>query len=179
MPDFPTGPGNKSLEQVGQAQQYHLEPKIKDSPIHQYLSFRLSSEWYAIRVHQLVEVLPFQQITRVPSIPDHSLGLMNLRGEVLSVVDLKRFFGLNQDVPAEDQTIVVVELGQVRTGLLVDAIRDLVGLAPEAMTEEPLLVGQAQHAFFEGAARWGDVLLSIIKLEGLLQAEGMYSPQEG
>ena len=179
MPDFTTGPGDKILEQVRQAQQYHLESEIKDSSIHQYLSFRLNREWYAIIVHQLVEVLPFQKITRVPSIPDHILGVMNLRGEVLSVVDLKRFFGLSQDVSAEDQAIVVVEHGQVRTGLLVDAIGDLVDLAPDAMTEEPLLVGQAQCAFFEGAARWGDVLLSIIELEGLLQAEGMYSPKEG
>jgi purine-binding chemotaxis protein CheW len=178
MPDFPTGPGKKILEQAHRAQQNHLDPEFIDSPTEQYLSFRLNEDWYAISVYQLVEILPFQRITRVPSIPDHILGVINLRGEVLSVVDLKRFFGLAQDEPIEDQAIVVVEHGEVRTGLLVDAVEDLVDLALNDVAEEPLLAGQAQRAFFEGAARWGDVLLSIIKLEGLLRAEGMYSPQD-
>ena len=157
MPDLPTGPGKKILEQIRRTQQNHLAPEAVDSPHQQYLSFSLNEEWYALSVYYRV---------------------MNLRGEVLSVIDLKRFLGLPQDKAVSDPAIIVVEQGGVRTGLLVDSIGDLVGLAQENISEEPVLAGKSQPSFFEGAARWREVLLSIIRLEKLLCSEGMYSSPE-
>jgi len=177
MPDFPTGPGKKILEQVRRVQRNHLESDAVESPLQQYLSFRLNEEWYAVSVSQLVEILPPPKITRVPSVPDHILGVINLRGEVLSVIDLKRFFGLDPGDPGADHVIVVVEYGGVRTGLLVDSIGDLVNLASGELSEEPLVPGKSQRGFFEGAALRDEVLVSIITLEGILESEGMYSRQ--
>lgn len=177
MPDFPTGPGKKILEQVSRAQRSHLELDAVESPLEQYLSFRLNKEWYAVSLSQLVEVLPPPKITRVPSVPDHILGVMNLRGEVLSVIDLKKFFGLKQSDQGADQAIVVVEHTGVRTGLLVDRIGDLVSLTSEELSEEPMVPGKSQRGFFVGAALRDEVLLSIIRLEGILESEGMYSRQ--
>lgn len=177
MPDFPTGPGKNVLEQVRRAQQNRLAPETIDSPQQQYLTFRLNKEWYALNVYQLVEVLPPPRITRVPSVPDHILGVMNFRGEVLSIIDLKKFFGFPRNEYTTDQAIVVVEQGEVRTGLLVDEIGDLIGLALEDLSEEPMLAGQAQRVFFEGAVHLDEVLLSVINLEGIFQSEGMYSRQ--
>jgi purine-binding chemotaxis protein CheW len=174
MPDAPPGPGRKVLEQIHRAQQNHLAEEVKDSFQQQYLSFRLNQEWYGLVVYHLVEVLPLPRITRVPSVPEHILGVMNFRGEVLSVIDLKRFFGVGLSAPDEEAAIIVVEHDEVRTSLLVDAIGDLINLAPEDLTEAPLLVGKAQGAFFDGALRWEEVLLTIINLERLLQAEGLY-----
>ena len=174
MPNFHTGPGKKILDQVQSARRNRLESEATDSPLKQYLSFRLDEEWYAVGVSQLVEVLPPPRITRVPSVPDHILGVMNLRGEVLSVIDLKRFFGLDPSEPSPDQATVVVEHGDVVMGLLVDGIGDLVSLASGELCEEPLLPGKSQRVFFEGAARWQDVFLTIIRLEGILESEGMY-----
>ena len=175
MPKLPTGPGKKVLEQVRQAQQNHLAPDTIYSPQQQYLTFRLDLEWYALSVYQLVEILPPPRITRVPSVPDHILGVMNIRGEVLSAIDLKRFFGLPQSELTTDQAIIVVQHGELRTGLLVDEIGDLISLAPEVFSEDPIMTDQSQRVFFEGATYWGEVLLSIIRLAGIFQSEGMYS----
>ena len=177
MPDTASGPGEKILEQVRRARESHLAPEAEE-PSRQYLSFRLEEGWYALRVEWLVEVLPLPKITRVPCVPDHILGVMNLRGEVLSVIDPKRLFSLSQEKPAIDSALVVVEHGGVRTGLLVDAVGDLVNLTPTDFTEEPVLVGKAQRGCFEGAARLGDVPVSLIHLESLLHLEGMYSSVE-
>ena len=175
MPNSPTGPGKKVREQVRQAQQNHLAPETIYSPQQQYLTFRLNLEWYALSVYQLVEVLPPPRITRVPSVPDHILGVMNLRGEVLSAIDLKKFFGLPQSELTMDQAIIVVEQDEMRTGLLVDEIGDLISLAPEDLSEEPIMTDQSQRVFFEGATHWDEILLSIIRLAGIFQSEGMYS----
>jgi purine-binding chemotaxis protein CheW len=175
MPDFPTGPGKKVLEQVRRAQQNQLAPDGLDSPQQQYLTFRLNEEWYGLSVYQLVEVLPTPKITRVPSVPNHILGVMNFRGEVLSAIDLKKLFGLPQSKATKDPAIVVVEHAERQTGLLVDEIGDLIDLAPEDLSEEPITTCESQRLFFEGAAHWGEILLSIIKLEGIFQSDAMYS----
>jgi purine-binding chemotaxis protein CheW len=175
MPDFPTGPGKKVLEQVRRAQQNQLAPDGLDSPQQQYLTFRLNEEWYGLSVYQLVEVLPTPKITRVPSVPNHILGVMNFRGEVLSAIDLKKLFGLPQNKATKDPAIVVVEHAERQTGLLVDEIGDLIDLAPEDLSEEPITTGESQRLFFEGATHWGEILLSIIKLEGIFQSDAMYS----
>jgi len=177
MPDFSTGPGKKILDQVRRTQQDQLASETIDFPHQQYLSFLLNEDWYGLSVYHLVEVLPPPKITRVPSVPDHILGVINLRGEVLSTIDLKKFFGLPQGESTEDQAIIVVEHSGVRTGLLVDDIGDLVNLAPEDLSEEPLLAGTSQRVFFEGAAPWGEGFLTVIRPEGIFQAEGMYSYQ--
>ena len=174
MPDFPTGPGKKILDQVRRAWRNRLESEATHSPLQQYLSFRLSDEWYAVGVSQLVEVLPPPRITKVPSVPDHILGVINLRGEVLSVIDLKKFFGLDRSEPSPEQAIVVVEHGEASMGLLVDDIGDLVNLASGELREQPHLAGKSQRVFFEGAARCQEALLTIISLKGILEAEGMY-----
>ena len=175
MPDFPTGPGKEVLEQVRRAQQNHRAPDGLDSPQQQYLTFRLNEEWYGLSVYQLVEVLPTPKITRVPSVPNHILGVMNFRGEVLSAIDLKKFLGLPQSEATTDPAIVVVEQGERQTGLLVDEIGDLIDLTPEELSEKPITTAESQRLFFEGAAHWGEVLLSIIKLEGIFQSDAMYS----
>ena len=177
MVNFPTGPGNKILDQVHSARRNRLESKATDSALKQYLSFRLDNEWYAVEVAQLVEVLPPPRITRVPSVPAHILGVMNLRGEVLSVIDLKSFFGLDPGESSTEQAIVVVEHGDMVTGLLIDGIGDLVSLASEELSEEPLLPRESQGVFFEGAARWQGVLLTVVRLEGILESERMYRGQ--
>jgi purine-binding chemotaxis protein CheW len=175
MPDSPTGPGKSVLEQVRRAQQNHLAPNGLDSPQQQYLTFRLNEEWYGLSVYQLVEVLPAPKITRVPSVPSHILGVMNFRGAVLSAIDLKEFFGLPQSGRTTDPTIVVVEHGEMRTALLVDEVGDLVDLASDDLSEEPITAGESQRLFFEGAAHRGETLISIINLEGIFNSDAMCS----
>jgi chemotaxis signal transduction protein len=175
MPKLPTGPGDKILEQLRRARKSDLTQKTVESS-QQYLTFRLGNEWYALMVSHLAEVLPLPKITRVPSVPAYLLGVINLRGEVLSVIDLKRFFEVPESTRTAEPIIVVIEHGEVRTGLLVEEIGDLIRLSPGGLTEEPLLLGKTQRAFFDGATRWGDVLVSIVNLDGLLQSEGLYSP---
>jgi purine-binding chemotaxis protein CheW len=101
---------------------------------------------------------------------------MNFRGEILSVIDLKRFFSLPQSSePAAERIVVVVKHGELRTGLLVDGVGDLVPLSADDLAEEPLVAGRAQRATFEGVARFKGGLVTLINLEGLLQSEDLFA----
>ena len=167
MPNVPTGHGEKAPDQVRWAQQRHLARDTIDPYRQQYLSFRLNDEWYGLNVHQLVEVLPLPKVTRVPRTPEYILGVINLRGEVLSIVDLKGVFGLPHGASTVAPTVVVVAYGELRTGLLVDSVGDLISLAPEDVTEGQVLMDTAQRAHLDGAARWGGIPVRIINLEAL------------
>ena len=173
MPEFQSGSGRRIPEQVNRTQRSHLDPEFLDFPQQQYLSFRLNERWYALSVYHLVEVLPPPKISRVPNMPDHILGVMNFRGEVLSAIDLKRFFGLPQVELPSDAAIIVVAQEKVRTGILVDNIGDLVSLSQDNVTKEPVAAGEPHSIFIEGTAHWGDLLLNIIALEELMQFTGM------
>ena len=166
MPHFPTEPGKEKLENIRRTERNNRDPGASHAPQKQYLNFRLNVAWYALSVDRLVEVLPLPKITRVPNVSDHVLGVMNFRGEVLSAIDLKQLFGLPKLTLESDATIIVVEHDKVRTGLLVDGVGELVSLSQDDLTEEPVLAEKSQPTFFEGAAHWGDILVSIIRLEG-------------
>ncbi|HVO83421.1 MAG TPA: chemotaxis protein CheW [Syntrophobacteria bacterium] len=174
MPPDPPEPGERILDQVRRAREERLTPETESGHL-QYLTVRLGDELYALRVEHLVEILPAPRITRVPSVPEHILGVMNFRGEILPVIDLKRFFSLSRSEPAADRIVVVAKHGEVRTGLLVDGVGDLVPLSPDDHTEEPLVAGRAQRATFEGVARFKGELVSLINLAGLLQSEDLYA----
>jgi purine-binding chemotaxis protein CheW len=174
MPADPTAPGKRILEQVRLAREQRLTPESEPVDL-QYLTVRLRDEWYAVRVDYLVEIVPAPRITRVPSVPEHILGVMNFRGEILPVIGLKRFFSLPQSEPAADRIVVIVKHGEVRTGLLVDGVGDLVPLSPDHLTEDPRVADQARRAAFDGVARLKGGLISLINLEGLLQYDGLYA----
>jgi purine-binding chemotaxis protein CheW len=174
VPPDSTAPGQRILEQLRRAREARFAPGPGSVRPH-YLTVRLRDELYALRVEYLVEILPAPRITRVPSVPEHIVGVMNFRGEVLAVIDLKRFFCLPQSEPAVDRIVVVVKHGEVRTGLLVDGVGDLVPLSPDDLAEEPFGAGRAQRATFEGVARFQGCLVSLINLERLLQCEGLYA----
>lgn len=174
MSPDPAAPGESILEQVRRAREERLTPETEPVDL-QYLTVRLRDGWYALRLESLIEIFPAPRITRVPSVPEHILGVMNFRGEILPVIDLKRFFSLPQSEPAAERIVVVVKHGEVRTGLLVDGVGDLVPLSPDDLTEEPLVPRQAERATFDGVARFKGGLVSLINLEGLLQCEGLYA----
>jgi len=170
----PAAPREKILEQVRRAREERLTPETESVDL-QYLTVRLRDELYALRVEYLVEILPAPRITKIPSVPEHILGVMNFRGEILPIIDLKRFLSLPQSEPAADRIVVVVKHGEVCTGLLVDGVGDLVPLSPDELAEEPLVADQAQRATFDGVARFKGGLVRLIDLEGLLQSEGLYA----
>ena len=172
MPEFASGSGRRIPEPVRRTQPNHLDLEVLDFPQQQYLSFRLNERWCALSANNLVEVLPPPKISRVPNVPDHILGVMNFRGEVLSAIDLKRCLGPPQVASQSDAVIIVVEQEKVRAGLLVDRVGDLVNLSQDDVTGEPVVEGESHPIFFKGTAHWGDLLFNIIALEELLQFAG-------
>jgi len=142
------------------------EPKEKTL---QFVIFRLVREWYGVEITKVKEVIRVGKITYLPSSPEHIVGIVSLRGNILSVTDLKRILNLPHEDLTEKTRIIAVESGIVETGFLVDEVVESIEV-PVTKIEVPLLTIPAEGAkYIEGQCKVNDKLIALISVEKVLE----------
>lgn len=142
---------------------YEEEDTLKD----RYLAFRVDDDVYAIEVRHVTVIVPLQPITEVPDMPAYVRGVMNLRGRVIPVLDVRRRFRL-PDIELDERTCVIVtDLAEGGLGLLVDRVEDVETLPEGEIAPPPPLASGAASACVAGLGRHADevrILLDARKL---------------
>jgi purine-binding chemotaxis protein CheW len=138
-----------------------------DNPVVQLVGFRLDNEDYAIAITKIQEIILMKPITRIPQVPDFIEGLINLRGSVIPIVNLRKRFGLpSRDVDDETRTIVV-NIHDKTVGCSVDAVTQVMRINRDQIQPPPLSVLAVSHQYVAGLARLEDRLLIILDIERL------------
>jgi purine-binding chemotaxis protein CheW len=138
-----------------------------DNPVVQLVGFRLDNEDYAIAITKIQEIILMKPITRIPQVPDFIEGLINLRGSVIPIVNLRKRFGLAaRDVDGETRTIVV-NIHDKTVGCIVDAVTQVMRINRDQIQPPPLSVLSVSHQYVAGLARLEDRLLIILDIERL------------
>lgn len=138
------------------------------------LVFGLGDEWYAVDVTSVLEVLEMQPVTRLPHLPDHVIGVANVRGSVTSVVDLLRLMKTGRTEPRVDARIVVVESGGKVTGLLVDEVGTVVSVTVDSIQPPLSTVPDEEAALSRGQVRLEDAtVLTLLNVESVMRSERM------
>ena len=123
----------------------------------QYLTFRLGGEVFALEIGQVLEVLDFTQITRVPRMPEFMRGVINLRGSVVPVVDLRLRFGMPATERTVNTCIVIVEVAidgeRVVLGALADSVQEVIELEPAQIEPPPRLGAGIRTEFIRGMGK--------------------------
>jgi purine-binding chemotaxis protein CheW len=136
------------------------------------LTSRLGAEDYGIDILAVQEIRRYAKPTRIANAPAHVLGVMNLRGVIVPVVDLRRLLGLPALHDATTVTVVVIVAGRT-VGLVVDSVSDVVALSASQIRPRPALGGQVDADFIVGLAQFntadGERLLQLIDLAALLR----------
>jgi len=134
----------------------------------EYLAFVLGAEHYAIDIRRVHEIRGFSHVTHIANAPVHILGIVNLRGVVVPILDLRIRFG-NQSPTYDDHTIVIVlnVLGRVM-GVVVDAVSDVVEIAHEHIMQPPQLGTSSLTQHIVGVAARDDRMLIVLDIEGAL-----------
>jgi purine-binding chemotaxis protein CheW len=139
-----------------------------NDPVLQWVTFRLENETYGINVMQVQEVLRVTEIAPVPGAPDYVLGIINLRGNVVTVLDTRRRFGLPA-VETDDATrIVVIETGNTVVGILVDSVAEVVEMHRSAVEASPSVGNDESSKYIEGVANNDGELLILVDINKLL-----------
>ena len=142
-----------------------------ENPIIQLVGFRLDNEDYAIAITKIQEIILMKPITRIPQVPDFIEGLINLRGSVIPIVNLRKRFGLPpRDVDDETRTIVV-NIHDKTVGCIVDAVTQVMRINRDQIQPPPLSVLAVSHQYIAGLARLEDRLLIILDIERLFDEQ--------
>lgn len=140
----------------------------KDDEILQWVTFKLDNETYGINVMQVQEVLRYTEIAPVPGAPDYVVGIINLRGNVVTVIDTRSRFGLMPAEVTENSRIVVIEADKQVIGILVDAVAEVVYLKTSEIDTAPNVGNEESAKFIQGVCNRENELLILIDLNKLL-----------
>ena len=140
-----------------------------------FLSFILNDDEYCIRITNVKEIRGMTEITRLPQTPDFIMGVINLRGQIVPVVDLRLRFGMPFLEYHERSTIIVVEI-EARgekdyLGIVVDKIQEVISLPAEQIRQVPYLKAKVKSEYIEGMAEMGDHILIVLDIRKIINEE--------
>ena len=136
-----------------------------------YVTFSLADETYAIDVLQVQEVLKLTEIAPVPGVPNYILGIINLRGDVVTVIDARRRMSLPDREPDDASRIVIIDVDNQNVGILVDSVAEVVQISPEAIDPAPAVGNDQTSRFILGVTSTAEGLTILIDLNKLLSEE--------
>jgi purine-binding chemotaxis protein CheW len=158
-----------------QAMADELDELDEDAP-RKYLSFAVADEVYATSVDFVREIVRMQRITTVPEVPAYVRGVMNLRGKVIPVIDVRMRFELPERAYDDRTCIVVVQVWDWFVGLVVDRVTDVLDIRPEQIETPRAAQDSRAMAFLTGLAKVGDQVRLLLDVEKLLAGNGRERP---
>jgi len=167
MSDAPLEPEDDDL--------YDDEDTQKDK----YLTFHVAQEDYGIDIAYVIEIIGIQKITEVPDMPNFLKGIINLRGKVIPIMDVRARFGLPPKEYDERTCIIVVEIRDTQVGLVVDKVNEVADI-PEEQVEPPPKGGHGTACrFIKGMGKIDDAVKILLKIDKLLYDEELEQLEAG
>lgn len=145
--------------------------KSSDDPILQWVTFKLAGETYGINVMQVQEVLRYSEIAAVPGAPSYVIGIINLRGNVVTVIDTRHRFGLDSGEINDNTRIVIIEADNHVVGILVDSVAEVVYLRQSEIETAPNVGNDESAKFIQGVCHKNNELLILIELNKMLSGD--------
>ena len=139
----------------------------------QYLTFRLGEEEYGVEILKVQEIRGYTAITPVPNTPAYLKGVMNLRGTIVPVVDLRAKFGMEAAEYTAFTVIIVLTVGTKVVGLIVDAVSDVLNIPKTDIQATPDFGAQVDARFISGMAKAGDKLVVLLDIDRVLGEAGL------
>lgn len=141
----------------------------------QYLTFKLEEEIFAVDISKVREVLDFTKITKVPRTPEFMLGVLNLRGSVVPVIDLRLKFKTSETDKTENTSVVILEINvddeTVVLGALVDSVQEVTDLDPDQIEPAPRIGTRLKTEFIHGMGKRDDQFIIILDVDKVFSAE--------
>lgn len=149
----------------------------------QILSFVLDGDWFGVEISGIQEVLEYRNVTQVPRTPEFMLGVINLRGKVIPVVDLRRHFGMKVQEPTVDTCIVIINVDidgeNTPLGVLADRVQEVVEILMADINPPPRIGNRIKGAFIYGLARHDDHFIILLRLSRVFSSDELSQVLDG
>ena len=154
-----------------------VDTRARTASAGKYLTFTLGREEYGLPVLNVREIIKVMDITQVPQVPDHVLGVINLRGKVIPVIDLRRKFGLAGREHTEQTCIIVADVtldaATVMMGMVVDSVSEVLNVTTAEIDETPEFGGQSRTDYLLGLAKVKGTVKILLDLDRVLGSESV------
>lgn len=147
------------------------QDKVDTDPVLQWVTYHLADEVYGINVMQVQEVLRLTEIAPVPGTPNYVLGIINLRGNVVTVIDTRQRFNLPSIEPDDSARIIIVEVAGNVVGMLVDKVTEVVYLHQSEIDSLPNISNDESSRFIQGVCSRDKSLLILVDVNKLLSED--------
>jgi purine-binding chemotaxis protein CheW len=149
----------------------------EDTQAGKYLTFLLGGESYGLEIRHVTEIIGLHDITRVPDVPDYIKGIINLRGKVIPIMDVRARFGMPPRDYDARTCIIVINVEASAVGLVVDTVSEVIDIA-EAQIEPPPSVGGGRgRGFMQGVGKLGEDVKLLLDANRLLYGEELEEVQ--
>ncbi len=147
------------------------EVRKKDTELLQLVTFSIGGEEFGVEILTVQEIIRMLEITRVPKAPDFVEGVINLRGKVIPIIDLRKRFGLESKSHDKNTRIVVIEINKMIVGFVVDSVSEVLRIPADTVEPPPPVVAGLDSEYISGVGKLEDRLLILLDLDRLLSRE--------
>ena len=148
--------------------------KVGEKLAGKYLTFKLAEEEYGLEILKVQEIIQMQAVTRVPRTPDYVRGVINLRGKVIPVIDLRKKFGLDTVKDTEKTCIIVVQIAasdaKVTMGTIIDEVKEVLDIRGENIEETPTFGSSINTEFILGMGKIGASVKILLDIDKVMNA---------
>lgn len=137
----------------------------------QLVSFGVGNELFALSIKKIQEIIRQTEIVKIPRSPDFVEGVINLRGRIIPVIDLRKRFAVEAVDKTKQSRIIVAEIGEMVVGLGVDSVEEVVRIETSFLESTPSLVHGIDQRFVEGLVRYGENMLILLDVESLFSTD--------
>lgn len=144
-----------------------------ETETNQYLTFTLDQEQYAADVGRVREVLELLPLTKLPRMPEYMKGVINIRGSVVPVVDLRRKFGMSEVSETVDTSIIVMDVGRgdknLTVGCLADSVEEVIDIPPDTIEPAPSFGTAVDTRFIDGIAKREEQFIILLDIDRVFE----------
>ncbi|HHY78394.1 MAG TPA: purine-binding chemotaxis protein CheW [Clostridiales bacterium] len=137
----------------------------------QFVVFRLGKEEYGVNIMQVKEIVTYKEPTKVPNTPDFIEGIINLRGQIIPIVSLKKRFNISGESINDETRIIVMNLDSKQVGFIVDAASEVRTISEEDIENAPDIVAGIERKYITGIGKIGEKILILLDLDKLFSKE--------
>lgn len=149
------------------------EDHINQNTMQEYLTFTLGEEEYAIDILKVQEIRGYDAVTRIANTPDYIKGVINMRGVIVPVVDMRLKFHLGNATYDQFTVMIILNLGQRIVGMVVDSVSDVIGLNPEEIRPAPDFGSTFDTQYLIGLANVAERMAIVVDIEKLMTSQEM------
>ena len=152
-----------------------MDLKKQDDELLQLVTFSIGEEEFGVDILKVQEIIRTMEITKVPRAQNFVEGVINLRGKVIPIIDMRRRFGLESKAHDQHTRIIVIEINNMIVGFVVDSVSEVLRIPASTVEPPPPVVAGLESEYISGVGKLHDRLLILLDLDKLLSGEDMES----